>query len=133
MQSVATACRCRPLIVSRTQFELIAKGGLEFDEASTELDAKISGRFYGTLFSFGGGEDTVAEAGDAEAGAEIGLVINEVAAQGDPLDWFELYNASDESIDLADFVMADDLTDEGKRTSFPAAWSLRRVSFYRSS
>ena len=101
------------------QFELIAKGGLEFDEASTELGAKISGRFYGTLFSFGGGEDTVAEDGDAEAGAEIGLVINEVAAQGDPLDWFELYNASDGPIDLADFVMADDLTDESKRTSFP--------------
>ena len=59
------------------------------------------------------------EAGDAEAGAEIGLVINEVAAQGDPLDWFELYNASDESIDLADFVMADDLMDESKRTPFP--------------
>lgn len=101
------------------QFELIAKGGIEFSEASTEPGAKISGRFYGTLFSFGGGEDTVAEDGDAEAGAEIGLVINEVAAQGDPLDWFELYNASDESIDLAGFVMADDLTDESKRTPFP--------------
>lgn len=101
------------------QFELIAKGGIEFDEASTEPGAKISGRFYGTLFSFGGGEDTAAEDGDAEAGAEIGLVINEVAAQGDPLDWFELYNASDGPIDLADFVMADDLTDENKRTPFP--------------
>ena len=95
------------------QFELIAKGGLEFDEASTEPGAKISGQFYGTLFSFGGGEDTV-----AEAVAEIGLVINEVAAQGDPLDWFELYNASEEPIDLANFVMADDLTDESKRTPF---------------
>ena len=101
------------------QFELIAKGGIEFSEASTEPGAKISGRFYGTLFSFGGGEDTASEAGDAKAGAEIGLVINEVAAQGDPLDWFELYNASDESIDLADFVMADDLMDESKRTPFP--------------
>ena len=100
------------------QFELIAKGGLEFDEASTEPGAKISGRFYGTLFSFGGGEDTASEAGDAEAVAEIGLVINEVAAQGDPLDWFELYNASEEPIDLANFVMADDLTDESKRTPF---------------
>ncbi|MCE2450818.1 MAG: CotH kinase family protein [Candidatus Latescibacteria bacterium] len=100
------------------QFNLIAKGGIEFSEASTESGAKISGRFYGTLFSFGGGEDTVAD-DDAEAGAAIGLVINEVAAQGDPLDWFELYNASDESINLADFVMADDLTDEDKRTPFP--------------
>ncbi len=101
------------------QFELIAKGGIEFSEASTEPGAKISGRFYGTLFSFGGGEDVVSGDGDAEAGAEIGLIINEVAAQGDPLDWFELYNASDESIDLADFVMADDLMDESKRTPFP--------------
>lgn len=101
------------------QFNLIAKGGIEFSEASTEPGAKISGRFYGTLFSFGGGEDTASEAGDAEVGTEIGLVINEVAAQGDPLDWFELYNASDESIDLAGFVMADDLTDESKRTPFP--------------
>ena len=101
------------------QFELIAKGGIEFSEASTEPGAKISGRFYGTLFSFGGGEDVASEDGDAEAGTEIGLVINEVAAQGDPLDWFELYNASDEPIDLAGFVMADDLTDESKRIPFP--------------
>ena len=99
------------------QFELIAKGGIEFEEASTEPGAKVAGRFYGTLFSFG--EDAVPEEGDDEAGAEIGLVINEVAAQGDPLDWFELYNASDGPIDLADFVMADDLTDESKRTPFP--------------
>ena len=100
------------------QFELIAKGGIEFSEASTEPGAKISGRLYGTLFSFGGGEDVVSGDGDAEAVAEIGLVINEVAAQGDPLDWFELYNASDGPIELADFVMADDLTDESKRTPF---------------
>ena len=26
---------------------------------------------------------------------DIGLVINEVASKGDPLDWFELHNASD--------------------------------------
>ena len=50
------------------QFELIAKGGIEFSEASTEPGAKISGRFYGTLFSFGGGEDVVSGDGDAEAG-----------------------------------------------------------------
>ena len=110
------------------QFELIAKGGIEFDEASTEPGAKISGRFYGTLFSLGGGGDTVAEDSD-EAGAEIGLIINEVAAQGDPLDWFELYNASDEMIDLADFVMADDLTDESKRTPFPAGTVIEAGEF----
>ena len=110
------------------QFELIAKGGIEFDEASTEPGAKISGRFYGTLFSLGGGGDTVAEDSD-EAGAEIGLIINEVAAQGDPLDWFELYNASDGPIDLEDFVMADDLTDESKRTPFPAGTVIEAGEF----
>ena len=57
--------------------------------------------------------------GAGEIGARIGLIVNEVAAQGDPLDWFELYNASDEPMDLADFLMADDLTDAGKRTPFP--------------
>ena len=101
------------------QFELIAKGGIEFSEASTEPGAKIVGRLYGTLFSFGGGGDTASGDDDEETRAAIGLVINEVAAQGDPLDWFELYNASEEPIDLADFVMADDLTDEDKRTPFP--------------
>ena len=110
------------------QFELIAKGGIEFDEASTEPGAKISGRFYGTLFSFGGGGDTAPE-DDVEAEAEIGLVINEVAAQGDPLDWFELYNASDGPIELADFVMADDLTDESKRTPFPAGTVIEAGEF----
>ena len=111
------------------QFELIAKGGIEFDEASTEPGAKISGRFYGTLFSFGGGGDTVAEDGGDEAEVEIGLIINEVAAQGDPLDWFELYNASDGPIDLADFVMADDLTDESKRTPFPAGTAIEAGAY----
>ena len=52
--------------------------------------------------------------------ADLGLAINEVAARGDPLDWFELYNASDSTIALADFVVADDLEDAGKRVAFPA-------------
>ena len=49
-----------------------------------------------------------------------GLVINEVAAKGDPLDWFELYNASDSPIALVNFVVADDLDDAGKRVAFPS-------------
>ena len=57
---------------------------------------------------------------DEEAPADMGLVINEVAAKGDPLDWFELYNSTDASIALTDFVLADDLTDPDKRVSFPA-------------
>ena len=43
----------------------------------------------------------------------------EVAAKGDPLDWFELYNASGKEIALADFVVADDLKDAAKRVAFP--------------
>lgn len=103
---------------SPEQFDLIGKGGIEFDEASTEPGARVAGRFYGTLFGFDG--DDAPEDGDDKAEAEAVLVINEVAAQGDPLDWFELYNASNERIELADFVLADDLTDASKRTSFPA-------------
>ena len=99
------------------QWDLIATGGIELDEAGTEPGDRVSGLFHGNLLSFGGNAFT--EEGDGEIGAEIRLIVNEVAAQGDPLDWFELYNASDEPMDLANFLMADDLTDAGKRTSFP--------------
>ena len=83
--------------------------------------------FYGTLFSFEG--ESSAEASDDEAVTDTGLVINEVAAQGDPLDWFELYNASDGPIELANFVMADDLTDESKRVPFPADMVIEAGAF----
>ena len=112
---------------SPEQFNLIGKGGIEFSAASTEPGARVAGRFYGTLLSFGG--EASAEAGDDKAATDTRLVINEVAAQGDPLDWFELYNASDESIDLADFVMADDLTDESKRVSLPAGTVIEAGAF----
>lgn len=55
----------------------------------------------------------------AVAETETGLIINEIAAKGDPLDWFELHNASDSPISLADFVFADDLSDASKRVPFP--------------
>ena len=51
--------------------------------------------------------------------ADIGLVINEVAAKGDPLDWFELYNSLSDPIGLFAFTVADDLTDASKRVAFP--------------
>ena len=54
------------------------------------------------------------------APVDVGLVINEVAANGDPMDWFELYNSSTEPIALSDFVLADDLTDDSRRVAFPA-------------
>lgn len=44
------------------------------------------------------------------AAAYAGLFINEVAATGDPDDWFELYNGSDAAIDLGGLTYSDDLT-----------------------
>lgn len=88
----------------------IAQGRLEFFEASAELGAKITGRLRGIIFG---------AAGTAAVPSSTGLVINEVAAKGDPRDWFELYNALDEPITLADFVFADDLADPDKRVPFP--------------
>ena len=99
------------------QWDLIATGRIELDEAGTDSGDRVSGLFHGNFVDFRGGAYT--EEGAGEIGARIGLIVNEVAAQGDPLDWFELYNASDEPMDLADFLMADDLTDAGKRTPFP--------------
>ncbi len=55
----------------------------------------------------------------ASGAAEPGLVINEVAAQGDPLDWVELYNVTETEVALSNYVLADDLTDVGKRAPFP--------------
>ena len=98
----------------------IVAGTLELAAAGTERGAVISGRLSG---AFGFGAPPVEERAAApEAGLEIdaGLVINEVAAQGDPLDWVELYNAADADLALADFVIADDLKDAGKRVPFPA-------------
>ena len=51
--------------------------------------------------------------------ANIGLVINEIAAKGDPLDWFELHNTLPDPIGLFAFLVADDLDDPSKRVAFP--------------
>jgi len=39
--------------------------------------------------------------------SETGLVINEVAAAGDPDDWIELYNGGSDSIDLGGWTLTD--------------------------
>lgn len=54
----------------------------------------------------------------AEAG---GLVINEVAPKGTPDDWFELYNTTDEDIVLDGWTFSDNVTEEPKKATFPAA------------
>ena len=105
-------------------FTPFSEGVLMLSEASAEQGATVSGSFSGV---FGGippalppesaGND---EASSGAAPPDAGLVINEIAAQGDPLDWFELYNSSDSRLALANFVVADDLADAGKRVAFPS-------------
>ncbi len=95
---------------------LFYEGTLELSEAGFEAGAAISGSFSG---AFGGPGGEYQDAAPAEDTANAGLVINEVAAKGDPLDWFELYNASDSHLALANFTVADDLDDPGKRVAFP--------------
>jgi len=47
---------------------------------------------------------------------EIGLYINEIAAKGDPDDWFELYNAGETAIDLSGLQFSDDIAAGPKAT-----------------
>ncbi len=106
-------------------FEMVGRGGIDFVEVSTEPGAKVSGRFYGSIFSFDNKAEPFVPAYEPgqveEIVVDIGLLINEVAARGEPLDWFELYNATDVPIELGDFLFADDLDSESKRVPFPAA------------
>ena len=96
-------------------FILITGGGIELTEAGMEPGAAVAGRLRA---SWGG--DAPPGDGDTSGAPSTALVINEVAAQGEPLDWFELYNASDSYLALANFVLADDLSDASKRVAFPA-------------
>ena len=97
-------------------FSPFITGTLALSEAGTGPGSTIAGSFSGSFV----GVLTLPEGGGATAAVYPGLVINEVAAKGDPLDWFELYNASGEAIALADFVVADDLEETAKRVSFPS-------------
>ena len=103
-------------------------GTLELSKAGTEPGAAVVGSFtggYGNLAEWEPSTDS-GEGGSGGAGvvgsaaSDIGLVINEVAAKGDPLDWFELYNTLPDPIALFGMVVADDLMDAGKRVAFPA-------------
>ena len=97
-------------------FTPFSEGVLRLTEAGTSRGDAIAGSFSGR---FGWEPAPTAGAGSGRAPADIGLVINEVAAKGDPLDWFELHNISSEEILLDGFVVADSLTDAGKRVNFP--------------
>ena len=102
------------------RFSPFTEGRLELDAAGAGPGATISGRFYGAW----GGTPRTDAGGHATArtgtGDAAGLIINEVAAKGEPLDWLELYNASEDHLALANFVLADDLKDAGKRVAFPS-------------
>ena len=101
--------------------ELIADGEIEFAEADTRPGGKISGRFHGTIISFAAASPTFDPViGDVQA--NVGVVINEVAAQGDSLDWFELYNASHTAVDLAGLLLADDLQEASRRVPLPSGF-----------
>ena len=96
----------------------VTEGTLHLTAAGTEPGTAISGRFSGTV-DFPAPPNVTGGAPTAASVAESDLVINGIAAQGDPLDWVELNNTSDSYVALANFVLADDLADSGTRVPFP--------------
>ena len=81
---------------------------------------------YGYAPSPSGGDGPDGESADPGTTAvDAGPVINEIAAKGDPLDWFELHNPSPDPIALDGFEVADTLTDAGKRVAFPAGTTIQ--------
>ncbi len=99
------------------RFSPITGGRLELIEAGTAPDAAISARFCGYI---GGGTALSSAETEAAVALDTGLAINAMAAQGEPRDWLELYNASDSHLALANFVLANNLTDASQRVPFPS-------------
>ncbi|MBK8010307.1 MAG: lamin tail domain-containing protein [Deltaproteobacteria bacterium] len=56
-----------------------------------------------------------------DAGVFPHFVLNEIAAEGEPKDWFELYNPADEAIGLSRYTYTDDFADPGKALFPPSA------------
>ncbi len=110
-------------------FSPFTEGVLELSTAGTTPGAAIVGTFsgvYGSSLAPSDGPDAPDGEGADPGTAPVdgGLVINEVAAKGDPLDWFELHNPSPDPIALDGFEVADSLTDAGKRVAFPAGTTI---------
>ena len=109
-------------------FSPFTGGTLELSTAGTTPGATIVGTFsgvYGYAVSPTGDDGPDGEGADpGTAAVDVGLVINEVAAKGDPLDWFELHNTSSDRIVLDGHEVADSLTDAGKRVAFPAGTTI---------
>ncbi len=122
------------------RFSPFTEGTLELSAAGTTPGATIAGTFsgvYGYALSPSGGDGPDGGDGeDADSGTapkDVGLVINEVAAKGDPLDWFELHNPSPDPIALDGFEVADSLTDAGKRVAFPAGTTIQPGAYVQFS
>ena len=122
---------------SPDSFSPFTEGSLELSSGGTTPGAAIAGAFsgaYGWSPSPSGVSGADAQGADpSDSPLDVGLVINEVAAKGDPLDWFELHNASRVPIALDGFEMADDLTDVGKRTPFPAGTVIQPGAYMQFS
>ena len=93
----------------------VSTATLELYAAGTTPGAAVSGRFEGVLRGIAGPAAGRGRGGQPQSPS---LIINEVAARGEPRDWFELYNASGAPLALADFMLADDLTDRSRRFPF---------------
>ena len=117
------------------RFSPFTQGTLELSRAGTTPGAAIAGTFsgvYGYAPSPTGADGPDSEGADPGTTAvDAGLVINEVAAKGDPLDWFELHNPSPEPMALDGFEVADSLTDAGKRVAFPAGTTIQPGAYAR--
>ena len=93
----------------------LTSGALHLSKGGTDRGAEIVGSFSGVF----GGAPTLPEKLSGILAEDTGLFINEVASKGDPLDWFELHNATTQQIELSGLLLADDLNDVAKRVSFP--------------
>ncbi len=130
--------RIPPGAAEPSEFLPVSTGALTLSEASAEPGAPISAQFIGAVGyvapppaqTSSSSPPPSATTGDADAPA-IGLAINEIAAKGDPLDWFELHNYTDSHIALADFVFADDLADASKRVPFPPDMAIAPGEYLR--
>ena len=118
-------------------FSPFTEGTLELSTAQATPGATIAGTFsgvYGYALAPSGGDGPDAESADpGTAAPDAGLVINEVAAKGDPLDWFELHNPSPDPVALDGFEVADSLTDAGERVAFPAGTTIQPGAYMQFS
>lgn len=123
-----------------TEFLPVTWGTLALSEASADKKgAAISAQFNGAV-GYGAAAlpppsssaaQTQPDAPAAVSQTASGLIINEIAAKGDPLDWFELHNPTDSPISLSDFVFADDLSDASKRVPFPPDTAIAPGAYLR--